>query len=226
MRSINEVREYYRQALETGLPSEEGLFDPPTPAFVDALSKLTQGSFETQQLNTALDVGFGNGQYAIALARMGYDVDCVDIVLADTVKRSLDASGLAPRLRLHEMVIENFRMERVYSVVVAKDVLHFCNQDWLSSWLQRLSETAPRGALHYLSVFTDINRLDAKGRAVRLVGEADLSKAMFLSIVHESYVDGWDVEVDWREHHQHSHTTGRRYFSAWRCSVVATKGRS
>jgi len=220
---LGELREYYRLALETHLPSEEGLFDPPSPVFIDAVSRLTQADHEPERLKPALDVGFGNGQYAIALAKMGYSVDCVDIVVADSVKRSIAASGLLQKIRFHELPIEQFSMERGYSVVVAKDILHFCERDWLESWLESLTLTAPLGALHYLSVFTDIERLDANGRKVRLDGEANFSKLTFSSFVQNCYTEGWRLDMEWRKHEQHSYTTGHRYFSAWRCSLFATK---
>ncbi len=223
---IKEVWDYYRHALELGMPSEEKLFEPPAPAFLKALSMLPVPEPVTALRRPALDVGFGNGQYAMALAALGYEVDCVDVVVADRVRKALSASGLASRLRLHEVAIESFPIDRAYSVVVAKDVLHFCAQEWLSNWLNRLSEAAPAESLHYLSVFTSIERLDSKGRAIRLEGEAHFSRESFSSMVHGVYSKGWDVELKWSEHHQHSLSTGSQYFSAWRCSVVAMKGRT
>lgn len=221
LRSAASVREYYREAIQRELESEEGLFQPPSEFFIDALRRLP--STPGLGVPRALDAGFGNAQYALVLAERGFNVDCVDVAVSERVRGRLRQSEHAARLNIHESTLEDFQASAQYVVVVAKDVLHFCSSDFVAWWIGRLSSEAPSTALHYVVVFSDIDRRDEAGAPVRIEGEARLSREQWNEIVERSYRDGWSLDVRWTRHEQRSAASRHLYFTAWRCELVAQR---
>ena len=92
-------------------------------------SLLTQATLRAVGRQTtrgrALDLGAGEGTDAIRLARLGYEVDAVEIssVAAGKIKQFADEAGV--KINVVVSSIQDFTPEGFYDVVICNGVLHY-----------------------------------------------------------------------------------------------------
>jgi cyclopropane fatty-acyl-phospholipid synthase-like methyltransferase len=101
----------------------------------------------------ALDIGAGEGEISLWLARHGFEVDSLE-----TSKRqaALLHSRFAPYpIHLHVLDVLNFPMHSDhYALIVASAVLHFIDLDQLKSLSDRLINSLIQGGMLFAAVFT------------------------------------------------------------------------
>lgn len=210
------VHAFYKEAIRSGRKTAEDLHAPTSERFNAFL-----GSVGNETVRTSLDLGYGVGAYAIALARAGFRVLAVDQIPSDSLLHQMSGSeGWANRIEPRECLIEELAIEQDFGVIVAKDVLHYLARDDVESLLSNAVACAGGENHHYLEVFTGITRTSSDGRRQRIEGEADYSPEDFRRVVERIY-EGWDLTLLWSPHTERDVRTGRNYFEAIRATVIA-----
>ncbi|RDI59027.1 methyltransferase family protein [Nocardia pseudobrasiliensis] len=222
IRSQRSVREFYRKALTDGADTAERLDAPVCDRFAAFVNAL-----DPRAPQTALELGYGRGTYAIALACLGFHTVAVDQIPAEILRtRIADQPELAQRLDIVEQRIENYDVRTQFGIVVARNVLHYLGRRHVRELLTRCIQSAPAGAGHYLEVFTDIERTDRTGRRVVIEGEAAYTAAEFRSLIDRLY-HHWEGHLTVTTYSENnSSDTGnaadkRKYFRANRIIVTA-----
>lgn len=101
----------------------------------------------------ALDVGAGEGADAIRLAKLGYEVDVME--LSTVACEKIERFARAERVRLtvrNESAFTAGLAESVYDVVVMNGLLHYIKDK--DAVLRRLSSGSASGAVHVISLFS------------------------------------------------------------------------
>lgn len=212
------VHAFYAEAIRHGRNTAENLQATTSERFNTLLS-----SIDDQTPRTALDLGYGAGNYTLALARAGFRVVAVDQVPCTSLLHRIGGAGeWARRIEPRQCLAENFDINQDFGVIVAKDVLHYLARRDVESLLTRAVAQALGANRHYLEVFTDIARRSSSGRQICIEGEAGYSPDTFRQVVEEIY-DGWDVAIHWSDHAEQDTRTGRTCFEATRATVIAAK---
>jgi tellurite methyltransferase len=75
----------------------------------------------------ALDLGAGEGADTIRLARLGYQVDAVDIsgVGAEKIEKFAAAEGVSHKVRVHRKDVCNFVPADDFDIVISNGLLHY-----------------------------------------------------------------------------------------------------
>lgn len=95
----------------------------------------------------ALDVGCGEGVYAVHLARSGYEVVATDFVQTalDATRERADRAGVEIRLELCDVV--DFRDPEPFDIVLDSGCLHHLPKGKIAAYRRRLDEwLAPGGS--------------------------------------------------------------------------------
>jgi SAM-dependent methyltransferase len=210
------VHAFYADALRRGRSTAENLQAATSERFNTLLESVGDGTSRT-----ALDLGYGAGNYTIALARVGFRVIAVDQIPCDAILRRIGTAGdWAQRVDPRECLAENFAIDQDFGVIVAKDVLHYLARRDVESLLANAVAHAHGENYHYLEVFTAITRRSADGQLLRIEGEADYTPDSFRRVIERIY-DGWDLTLLWSEHAERDSRTGRNCFEATRATVIA-----
>ncbi|MCX5237193.1 methyltransferase domain-containing protein [Streptomyces prunicolor] len=210
------VHAFYVDAIRQGRNTAENLQAPTSERFDLVLDSVGQGT-----PRTALDLGYGAGNYTVAMARAGYRVVAVDQVPSNVLLRRLDGQGdWTQRIDVRESLAEEYTIDRDFGIVVAKDVLHYLTKPDVESVLESAVANARSKNYHYLEVFTSITRRSAEGRLRKIEGEADYSPESFQRLIERVY-RGWDVTLLWDEHAETDSRTGANCFEAVRATVIA-----
>ncbi|TCJ90244.1 class I SAM-dependent methyltransferase [Nocardia alba] len=213
-RSQKDVTAFYLAALASEAPTAERLSAPVSDRFAEFLNAI-----DVRAPRTALDLGYGRGTYAVALARAGFEVVAVDQVPTQILRSRLAGlADLADRINVVQQRIENFSVERQFGVVVAKDVLHYLRQDQVRETLTRCIQRAPIGTGHFLEVFTDIIRTDRQGRRVLIEDEAAYTADTFRTTIERLYT-GWNCHMSLTRHRERNTDSAHNYFEANRITV-------
>ncbi|GAA2969405.1 MULTISPECIES: class I SAM-dependent methyltransferase [Streptomyces] len=210
------LRSFYADAVRCGKDTAEGLRSPTSACFNQFLPTVDRAT-----PRTALDLGYGMGTYAIALARAGYRVVAVDQVpSAPFLKRLRDQGEAADRVKVVKGLIEQYSINDDFGVLVAKDVLHYLAQDEVAALLGRAVAVSHPHSFHYLEVFTTVSRTARTGGSQQIEGEASFSSESFRRLINHVY-RGWNVKLSWNDHAEKDRRTGQNYFEAVRATVIA-----
>ena len=214
------LRDYYSHAIAAHIDGDERLFvpiDPAIAALIDSIAKTTGAA--------AIDLGYGAGTYAIAMARAGLTVTAVDMINPHLLQQRLnDQPQLLDRLNILEADLATYRPDKPYRLAIAKDVLHFLPRQTIELMLNQLIAMAPSGAVHVMTMFTDISRYDRTGAPTQIDGEASYSRTEWERELNRLY-SGWQNEFDIRDHEQYESAErgGRKYFQAQLIRLIARK---
>lgn len=210
------VHAFYVDAIQRGRNTAENLQAPPSERFNLVLDSIREGT-----PRTALDLGYGAGNHAVAMARAGYSVVAVDQVPSSVLLRRLEGQeDWTRRIDVRESLVEEYTIDRDFGIVVAKDVLHYLTETDVESVLESAVANARSKNHHYLEVFTSITRRSAEGRLRQIEGEAGYSPGSFQRLIERIY-QGWDVTLLWDEHAEIDSRTGVNCFEAIRATVIA-----
>lgn len=210
------VHAFYTEAIRSGRNTAENLQAPTSERFNAFLESIGEGG-----PRTALDLGYGAGTYAIALARAGFRVLAVDQIPCDSLLRRIGGTGeWTDQIESRECLAEELAIDEDFGVIVAKDILHYLARRDVESLLMSAVAHARGENYHYLEVFTGITRTSTDGRLLRIEGEADYSPEHFRRAIERIY-DGWDLTLLWSEHAERDIRTGRNCFEATRATVIA-----
>lgn len=113
----------------------------------------------------ALDVGAGEGADAIRLAKLGYEVDALE--LSPIACEKIESFARAERVRLNlrnESALTASFASGVYDVVVMNGLLHYLEEKEVT--LQHVSHGSAPGALHVISLFSTTTPLPSEHAVV------------------------------------------------------------
>ncbi|MGW6456673.1 class I SAM-dependent methyltransferase [Streptomyces sp. NPDC055078] len=210
------VHAFYADAFAQGRNTAEKLQAPTSGRFNALLASVGE---ETPR--TALDLGYGAGNYSIALAQAGFRVVAVDQAPTGPLLRRLHGQGdWGQRIEACESLAEKFPINRDFGVVVAKDVLHYLAKPEVETLLERAVAHACSVNYHYLEVFTSIVRRSTDGQHLTIEGEAGYSPESFRRAVERIY-RGWGLKFFWDKHAEQDSRTGDNCFEAIRATVIA-----
>jgi len=219
LRSQKSLTAYYTAALATGDTTPENLEQPVAPEFTQLLARTCL----TGPLRTALDIGYGAGAYAIALAQNGFDVQAVDRVAAELFTSRLPASEWAARIRVICSPIQQYPITAPLGVLVAKDILHYLPRSDAYAVLGAGIAVSVPGSCHYLQIFTDIDRTDRDGKPIGIEDELDSSTDQLVADLDHLY-RGWSLHHTTADHREHDRCTGHPYFHATKVTTIARRG--
>ncbi len=113
------------------------------------LSLLTQQTLRLlkgRDAGRALDIGAGEGSDAIRLAKLGYEVDAIEVssVGAKKIQVFAEEVGVHERLRILTVDALDFKPDRQYDVVICNGVLHYVQGQALGNRAHAGSDTPRR----------------------------------------------------------------------------------
>lgn len=218
IRSKRSVREFYAHALAQKKNTAENLNAPTSDRFNRLLWSMTS---ETPP--TAIDLGYGAGNYTLAMARSGFSVVAVDQISGDGLRElARSEPDLTEMITVTECLIERYPIGQEFGLLVARDVLHYLTKTEVGKVLGRAVSLSGSQNVHYLEVFTDISRTSLSGEPIHIEGEAHYSSEEFEASVADVY-RGWDVTCFRSRHAEQDSTTGRIHFESTRVTVVAKR---
>jgi SAM-dependent methyltransferase len=103
----------------------------------------------------ALDIGAGEGSDSIRLAKLGYQVDVVEISGVGTKKIQVfaEAEGVHKQLRIFSVDILNFEPDGEYDVVICNGVLHYVKDK--HSVIELMQKATRPGGINVVSLWSD-----------------------------------------------------------------------
>jgi SAM-dependent methyltransferase len=141
----------------------------------------------------ALDVGAGEGADAIRLAKLGYTVDAIELssVACEKIEQFAHDEGVDVYVRNESVLSADFEDE-VYDIIVMNGSLHYVEDKTLL--LRRVRQASVPGALHVVSLFSNITPIPAEHAAVPVFpdGERGIVENFYAGdeFLHLGYVRG------------------------------------
>lgn len=136
--------------------------------------------------SSALDVGCGEGQNALYLARQGWtDVEAFDLSESgiEKVRQRRETEGLC--LNAFTADLREFQFTKEYGLIMSFGTLHFVGKDDWKAFIFRAKEHTLPGGIHIMQIFTDTVPAspDIAGFAIGLAGDGE---------IRELYAD-WEI---------------------------------
>lgn len=125
----------------------------------DAPELLKRAVAERTSAGRALDVGCGEGVYAVYLAQHGFSVVAVDFVPAALAAARQRAERAGVEIELHEGDVVDFETPLPFDVVLDSGCLHHLPRNKVSAYRSRLDEWLARGGDYVLVHFAHRPRI-------------------------------------------------------------------
>lgn len=123
------------------------------------LAQQTLRVLQGREPGRALDIGAGEGSDAIRLAKLGYDVDAVELssVGAKKIEYFAEEAGVHGKVRVLASDVQDFTPDTSYDVIVCNGVLHYV-EDKLSviDLMQRATRPGGINVISLWSNYTDV----------------------------------------------------------------------
>lgn len=102
----------------------------------------------------ALDIGAGEGADAIRLAKLGYDVDAVEVstVGAKKIECFAEEAGVNDKIRVLASDIQDFTPDDSYDVIICNGVLHYVEDK--QSVIDLMQQATCPGGINVISVWS------------------------------------------------------------------------
>jgi cyclopropane fatty-acyl-phospholipid synthase-like methyltransferase len=217
IRPQSSVKSFYDHVLKNQIPIEENLTGCITPDFQRILD-----TYESENGLRAIDLGYGYGNYSIALAQKGFKVTAVDYVAPDYFKERLQSTAGKENITIIERDLNLFEPKGEYDVVVCKDVFHFLRRSKVEELLNVLIEKTNKKGWHYIVIFTDIWRKSNDGNEIVIENEARFTSDYLVDLVNYFYRN-WKVNLKIEEYREKDRS-GKEdsfYFKANRVTIMA-----
>jgi SAM-dependent methyltransferase len=119
------------------------------------LAQQTLRALKGRTAGRALDVGAGEGADAIRLAKLGYEVDAVEVssVGAKKIQWFAEEAGVHGRLRVFSSDVLDFRPDGQYDVVICNGVLHYIEDK--HSVIELMQQATRPGGINVISLWSD-----------------------------------------------------------------------
>lgn len=122
------------------------------------LSLLTQQTLRLlrgRPAGRALDIGAGEGSDAIRLAKLGYDVDAVELsdVGAKKIQAFAEEAGVHNKLRVFSSDVLDFKPNGLYDVIICNGVLHYIEDK--NSVIELMQQATNPGGINIISLWSN-----------------------------------------------------------------------
>ncbi len=192
------VRTFYENAIAENISSKEGLAEPTTQEFKNVLKKYSQGN--------ALDLGYCFGKYSMEAAKKGLNVWAIDFISPKHLKSKVRNKKYGKNIHIIKKDINSYNISQKYSIIIAKDTLHFLPKKKLLQVIKKISEnTSPKGS-NYLVLFTNIKRNFLDGKKIIIENEAEISRTEFVRFIKKIYKNkSWKLAIKTAKHKEEMH---------------------
>jgi SAM-dependent methyltransferase len=105
----------------------------------------------------ALDIGAGEGSDAIRLAKLGYDVDALEIstVGAKKIEWFAEEAGVNDKVRVVASDVQDFTPNGPYDVIICNGVLHYVEDK--QSVIELMQQATRPGGINVISLWSNYN---------------------------------------------------------------------
>ena len=122
------------------------------------LSLLTQQTLRLLKRRTAgraLDIGAGEGSDSIRLAKLGYEVDAVEMsaVGAKKIQCFAEEAGVHDKVKVFAADVQDFEPDGLYDVVICNGVLHYI--EGKKSVIELMQQATRPGGINVVSLWSD-----------------------------------------------------------------------
>jgi|SRR5271170_4263812 len=135
---------------------EPGRYDLDPNAYpYSLLTQLTLRLLDRRpQVGRALDLGAGEGTDAIRLARLGYEVDAVEIseIAAKKIRDFAQEVNVNAKVRVFAKDILDFRPDGLYDVVICNGVLHYVEDK--KAVISLMRDVTTEGGINVVSLWS------------------------------------------------------------------------
>lgn len=210
------MKSFYEGHIKSKAPSNERLFEP----VMDSFARILRESAAPEG-KRALDLGYGYGNYSLAMAEQGWHVVAIDFISKEYLQERIKETPFKGSIDILEGDLGTFVPDGMYSLVVAKDVLHFLSATRVLSLIKDLVTQTEAGGIHYLVIFADIVRVNDDGQPITLNGEANFSSDALVRDLRDIYA-GWDLDIVKEEYKEKSRRNPDKfYFQSNRLTITA-----
>ena len=122
------------------------------------LSLLTQQTLrllKRRPAGRALDIGAGEGSDSIRLAKLGYEVDAVEMsaVGAKKIQCFAEEAGVHDKVKVFAADVQDFDPDGLYDVVICNGVLHYI--EGKKSVIELMQQATRPGGINVVSLWSD-----------------------------------------------------------------------
>jgi SAM-dependent methyltransferase len=119
------------------------------------LTQQTLRLLRGRPVGRALDIGAGEGSDAIRLAKLGYDVDAVEISSVGAKKTECFAAeaGVNDKVRVVASDVQDFTPDGPYDVIICNGVLHYVEDK--QSVIRLMQDATCPGGINVISLWSD-----------------------------------------------------------------------
>jgi len=119
------------------------------------LTQQTLRLLRGRPVGRALDIGAGEGSDAIRLAKLGYDVDAVEIssVGAKKTECFAEEAGVNDKVRVVASDVQDFTPDGPYDVIICNGVLHYVEDK--QSVIRLMQDATCPGGINVISLWSD-----------------------------------------------------------------------
>lgn len=203
------IQEFYETTIKSKLPNKEKLTNKISKDFEGLIRKVN-----VNDSSKGIDLGYGYGNYSLALAKKGFHVICIDFISPNYFKERVKQNRLSEKITVLEVDLNLFEPIEEYDFVISKDVLHFIPKSKLQRLLSTLVSKTNKFGYHYLVIFANIIRKSKSGEIIRIEGEANLKAEPFLKFLHQLY-SNWTISIKVLDYSEGD------YFTAKQITIIA-----
>lgn len=153
---INSINNFYIDAYKKKKNTSENLLKSPTKDFKNFI-----GTNKNSKMNeSALEMGYGYGNYTIYIARIGYCVTAVDAVPASIFKKRIhdDYYDLKNKIEVICDDLNDYKLTKNFDLILSRNTLHYLNFDAIKNILIQSENNTNFGGINYFEIFSDIKR--------------------------------------------------------------------
>lgn len=214
-----ELKKYYDEIYSKKLYNEEGVFSSLDNGFIDAISN----TFSKEYKGNALDLGYGAGNYSLYLLKQGYEVTAVDFVEPEIFDKKLP-DKFKKKCNIICSDLNNYSFNEKFDLIISKDVLHYLNKKTVEKLIKMSAKNTIIGGINYLTMFTNIKRVDKHGNIKKINDEAEFQLKEFLDLLSDVYTN-WNKNITISDYFEKDkHDKNRNYFEAKKVVLIARKG--
>ncbi len=125
------------------------------------ITQMTLRALDGRPPGRALDLGAGEGSDAIRLARLGYQVEAVEIsdVAAQKIEQFAEEAGVAVRICVAD--ISSYHIQGEYDVIICNGVLHYLADDRKVRVVSGMQAATKIGGINVISMWSDYTAVPA-----------------------------------------------------------------
>lgn len=134
----------------------------------------------------AIDVGSGEGADAIRLARLGWQVEAVELTSAGCSKIRTVARALDVDVKIYQADIVNFVADGEFDIVLCNGLLHYIKDK--VSVCKKLQQMSTVGGAHFVSLWSDYTPVPECHRVIPVYPDQERG------VVYEAYAH-WEKNL-------------------------------